>query len=154
MTNIIILAVGRLKAPYYRAAADEYLKRLKPYAKISVEELPSAPFTEKTKKLAQATEGESISRWLDARREGRVFILDEHGDRLDSPAFSRLVSAATAPSYFVIGGALGLDKAILVRAHQMISLSRLTLPHELARVVLLEQIYRAVMIDKGKTYHY
>ena len=154
MFNIIIIAIGNLKKGYYKEAGDEYLKRLNEFGKVKVIELKAEPFSENTRKKAKEEEGKRIIRALEKYKDARILILDENGDEYDSKGFAKFLGAQHREIVFVIGGALGLDEEVLKYADKKLSLSQMTLPHELARVVLLEQLYRAGTIIKGKTYHY
>ena len=150
-----ILAVGKIKEEYFKKACGEYLKRLYPYARISVEEIPYEPFRhEGEKNKAKQKEGERIGRFLEKKGECEVFILDEHGKEYTSERFARTIENTSKPIIFVIGGSLGMSEEVLSLTHKKIALSPLTFPHELVRVILLEQVYRAVTIIHGKTYHY
>lgn len=155
MFNITIAAIGKIKEKYFAQAATEYLKRLKPYIKIDVRELKPEPFKrESDKERAKKLEAERILKFLEKHPSSRVIVLDERGQGFNSLELAEFLKKQGGHLIFVIGGALGLDKQILKRGSATLSLSPLTLPHELARVVLLEQIYRAVTILKNKSYHY
>lgn len=154
MFNIIILAVGKIKEKYFLEAGNEYLKRLKPYAKISVHELKAESFGASDQARTRKIEGERILEFIKKQPLSEVLILDEHGQSFVSIDFSKMLENANRQVIFVIGGSLGLDKEVLKKSWTKVSLSSLTFPHELARVVLLEQIYRAAAIAKGKEYHH
>ncbi|MEI7620661.1 MAG: 23S rRNA (pseudouridine(1915)-N(3))-methyltransferase RlmH [Candidatus Falkowbacteria bacterium] len=153
MFNITILSIGAVKTDYFKAAIAEYLKRLGPYAKVAMVELPAESFTESQKVAAKKKEGKRIEEYLSRRPEARVFLLDERGVELDSIELSKKLDKINEPIIFVIGGSLGLEPELLAR-HEKISLSKLTFLHEMTKVVLLEQIYRSIAIIKGKNYHY
>lgn len=157
MLDVIIIAIGRIKESFYRDAFNEYLKRLSPYARIKVEELKAEPFKSDSDKLkSKIAEGERIAGLLKNYPEAEVFILDERGEHSASLDWaSKLKKHQAQKMIFVIGGTVGLsDKILLNKKHHRLSLSKLTLPHELARVVLAEQLYRAVCLGRGKDYHY
>ncbi|MDD5043195.1 MAG: 23S rRNA (pseudouridine(1915)-N(3))-methyltransferase RlmH [Patescibacteria group bacterium] len=155
MFRITILAVGKIKEKYWSDAISEYLKRLKPYAKINVCELKSEPFKrDSDKEKSKKVEAERIMDFLEKFPAEEVIILDERGKEFSSVEFAGYLENKNRHFIFVIGGALGFDSAVLTRVGQKMSLSKMTLPHELARVVLLEQLYRAVMISTGRSYHY
>ncbi|MEW6617352.1 MAG: 23S rRNA (pseudouridine(1915)-N(3))-methyltransferase RlmH [Patescibacteria group bacterium] len=155
MLDITILTVGKIKEEYFKKACEEYTKRLSLYARISVEEIPYEPFRhEGEKNKVKQKEGERIKRFLEKRGECEVFILDERGKEYTSEQFAGALETTLKPTIFVIGGSLGMSEEVLSLPHKKIALSSFTFPHELARVVLLEQIYRAVTIMNGKTYHY
>lgn len=152
--KITIVAVGRLKERYWQDAASEYLKRLRPYATIEVAEVPDRDVT-RDEAGARAEEGDGILRALP---EGaHVVVLDVAGRQLSSEQlaeeFSRHMVEGRSHIAFVVGGAAGLDERVVQRADARLSLGPLTLPHQLARVVLLEQVYRSFRIMRGEPYH-
>lgn len=155
MLDITILAVGKIKEEYFKKACGEYVKRLSPYARISIEEIPYKPFHhDGEKNKVKQKEGERIKRFLEKRGECEVFVLDERGREYTSKQFAGTLEKISKPIVFVIGGSLGMSEDVLSLPHKKIALSSLTFPHELVRVILLEQIYRATTIIHGKTYHY
>ena len=155
MIDFTILAVGSMKDVCYRQGANEYIKRLAPYARIKVEEIKAEPFRKNSDKAkAKLVEGQRLIKCLEKYTQSRLIVLDEKGENLDSQDFSRKLIDDARPMVFVIGGALGLSQAILDRANWRLSLSAMTFPHELARLLLVEQVYRAVTISQGKEYHY
>lgn len=104
---------------------------------------------------AKKKEGERIAQFLKKRKDTHeIFILDEKGKESDSKEFAVILEKLSKPAIFVVGGSLGIHKDAILNSYKKISLSHLTFPHELARVVLLEQIYRAMTIMRGKEYHY
>jgi len=155
MFNIVILAVGKIKEKYWQAAAEEYLARLRPFAKVVIEEVAAESWKRNSdKERAKEQEGERMLKFLEKYRGSEIFLLDEGGKQFSSLEFSQFLNKIQGRVVFVIGGALGFSKNILEKKISKLSLSKMTLPHELARVVLLEQIYRAATIVTGKTYHY
>lgn len=154
MFNIIILVIGKIKESYYLEAIQEYQKRLKPYAKIEIVELKPEPFGASNKEKSKKAEGERIINFLNKNRDSEIFLLDERGENMPSENFAGIINKINGRIIFVIGGALGFDKNIFSKYRNRISLSRMTFPHEMARVILLEQIYRAITIIKNKQYHY
>ncbi len=152
--NITILTIGKLKEKYFKQACDEYLKRISPYAKVEVEELKPVSFSEKNRKRAKKEEGEKVLTYLKKQKDCRIIVLDECGKGYNSLDFSDILLQINEKVVFVIGGSLGLDERVVVKADLLLSLSKMTFPHEMARVFLCEQIYRAITIDIGKTYHY
>jgi len=154
MINITILAIGKVRQNYVSIAINEYLERLAPYGKIKIEELKAEKFTEHNREQAKQKEAERISEYLTKRSGSRVIIMDERGKLVNSPDFSRLIDLEQKPIIFVIGGALGLAENIKRGYKEHISLSSLTLPHEMARLILTEQIYRGATIAMNKIYHY
>jgi 23S rRNA (pseudouridine1915-N3)-methyltransferase len=152
--RVTLLAVGRLKEAYWREAAAEYLKRLRPYATVEVVEVPDRDVTrDETRALAE--EAADIERALP---EGAHVITMEIGGRQFSSEelsaeLGRHMLEGRSHVVFVLGGAAGLAPAVLARADARLSLGPLTLPHQLARVVLLEQVYRSFRIMRGEPYH-
>lgn len=153
MLDITILAVGKIKEKYCQLGASEYLKRLKPYAKIKIEELKNESFSSSNAEKAKQLEATRIQTYLSKQTNALVFLLAENGEKVDSYVFAEILKKTKQKVIFVIGGALGWPKDILDN-YPRLSLSPLTFPHELARVILLEQLYRAVTIINNKTYHY
>jgi len=153
MNEIIIIAFGKLKEKFWQEASLEYLKRLKPYSKIKIIELKPISFTSSSKESAKKEEGEKILDYLIKFNKEEIYLLTEKGQSFDSVNFSQKVLLEGQRVCFVIGGALGFSPSVL-NSYQQISLSPLTFTHEMARVILLEQIYRGISLSKGKTYHY
>lgn len=153
MFNITIVAIGKIKKGYWQEALSEYEKRLKPYAKIRFEEIAPEPICVGDKERTKDKEAVKISRFLAKYPKNEIFLLEEKGKVLDSKGLSCLLRENNEQAVFVVGGALGFSRR-LSDEYFSISLSRLTFPHELARVILLEQIYRAAAIVNGKEYHY
>ena len=152
--RLTIIAVGRLKERYWREAADEYLKRLGPYATVRAVEIDDRDSgRDQTRALAE--EGADILR---AIPEGaHVITLEIGGKQRSSEQFAaRLAELALdgrSSVAFVVGGSVGLSADVLKRADERMSFGAMTLPHNMARVVLLEQIYRAFRINRGEPYH-
>ena len=153
MLDIIIIALGKIKEKYWLAAAEEYLKRLKPYARLKVLELTPEAFAKSNATSAKIKEAEKISKVLEKYPNARVFLLDERGIEMNSLEFSTELNKNSEPLVFVIGGSLGMSSELLAK-YNKIALSKLTFLHEAARVILLEQIYRGITIAKGKDYHH
>lgn len=156
MLNIKIVVVGKFKESYWKDAEAEYLKRLKPYAKIEIVELKEEAFRDNDdRNKVKATEADKIKKHLDT--DAFVIAMHEAGKKYDSVSFSKFLSENSTRGEkltFVFGGPLGLDQSIHNLAQTQLSLSQLTFPHQMVRVILLEQIYRAITIQKEKTYHY
>ena len=156
--RIVILCAGKMKEKAYRQMADEYLKRLSRYGKyeeIEVPDLPEDTGSAALEERVRTREGASMLARI--QPEDRVVALTIPGRKLDSPALSRRMETFRSQSVlrvvFVIGGSLGLGQNVLARADEEWSLSDLTFPHQLARVMLLEQLYRAEKIAAGERYH-
>lgn len=156
MLNIHLIVVGKFKEKYWAEAEQEYVKRLSPYAKITITELPDLAFkNEHDRERIRVTEAEKIIKSLP--KNAQVIALTETGKQFDSLSFAHRLeqlSQAGQPIVFVIGGPLGLDRKFLQTVSGTLSLSPLTFPHQLARVVLSEQLYRAATIIAEKQYHY
>ncbi|MCL6590274.1 MAG: 23S rRNA (pseudouridine(1915)-N(3))-methyltransferase RlmH [Firmicutes bacterium] len=158
MNRLRIIAVGRIKEPYYLQALQEYEKRLRPYLKLEIEEVAGLPCPEKAVPAQEEEvlkqEGELIKARLNPK--DYLVVLDRQGLEMTSVEFAdflgRRISLGETVA-FVIGGSLGLTRGLLERAQLKLSFSRLTFPHQLFRVILLEQIYRAVKIGRGEKYH-
>ena len=158
--NIEIICVGKLKEKYWQDAADEYLKRLGRFAKLAVTELPeerlrgSSPADEAAVIRA---EGEAILGKLQPGPQSIIIALAVNGKRLTSEGLSEKIAQlgleGKSRVVFVIGGSLGLSEDVLNAADLKLSFSDFTFPHQLMRVILLEQIYRAFKINAGETYH-
>jgi len=149
-----IACVGRLKEAHWRAASDEYLKRMRPYATVEVAEVGDRDITADAGR-AMAAEGADLLRAIPD--SSYVFAMDLTGREATSERLSadlaRLMVDGRSDITFVIGGSAGLSPAVLQRADERLALSRMTLPHQLARVVLLEQLYRAFRIMRNEPYH-
>ena len=154
--KVVILAVGKLKESYWQEGANEYIKRLSPYVKVEMIEVPDMPF-KTIDEREQVLRKESDALMKKIPDNSYVVALDQTGMKLSSENFAQKVSQWTdrgATLVFIIGGPLGLDNALQERASLRFSLSDMTFPHQMARVILLEQIYRSITILKGKKYHY
>lgn len=157
--KITIVCVGKIKEKFYRDALAEYAKRLSRYCSLTITEVAD----EKTKEQASETEcaiikdreGERILKSI--RDDGYVIALAIDGKNLDSVELSEKIDklglSGKSNVYFVIGGSLGLSDAVMKRADYKLSFSRMTFPHQLMRVILLEQIYRSYRIINHEPYH-
>lgn len=151
MLNITLITIGKIKEAYLNEAALEYLKRIKPYGRLTMQELKAEPFSISTKLKAKQIEAERIMAVLEKKASAEIYLLAEHGTLFNSLEFAQKIKDREL--VLVIAGSLGFAKE-LENKYPKISLSPLTFPHELARVVLLEQIYRAATIINSKEYHY
>lgn len=154
--NITVVAVGKLKEKFWKQACDEYLKRLQPYAKVTVKEVADVdPAKAGGIEAARAKEGDAVLAAIPAR--AHVLLLAIEGKERSSEELSRriddLALHGESDLAFVIGGSDGSSEAVYERANELLSFGRITLPHNLARVVLLEQVYRAFKISRGEPYH-
>lgn len=156
--KITIACVGKIKEKFYRDAVDEYIKRLSRYMPTEIKEVSDekAPESLSEKQEQQIMEAEG-QRLLKNIKDSCVVALDIKGKKMTSPQFAEFLSNAMIEGNshvtFVIGGSLGLSQQIKDKADYKISFSDMTFPHQLMRVVLLEQIYRANRIIKGEPYH-
>jgi 23S rRNA (pseudouridine1915-N3)-methyltransferase len=159
--QVSIVAVGTLREPHWQAAAREYLKRLTPYAKVEVvevkeESLPDLGSTAE-EEAARRREAERLQSALAKAGRPLVIALDPGGQEFTSEQLSayldRQALAGQSSFAFLIGGASGLDRDLVESAGLRLSLSRMTFPHQLARVLLLEQLYRAFKIMRHEPYH-
>lgn len=157
--NIEIIVVGKLKEKYLKAGIAEYMKRLDAYAKVKVIELSDEPtkenMSEAEEEAVLAKEAERIKAKLDPSRkvivlaiEGKLISSEEIASQLNDYAIYGQSKVS-----FIIGGSLGLHKSIKDSADLAISFGRITLPHQLMRLVLVEQVYRAFRIINGHAYH-
>jgi 23S rRNA (pseudouridine1915-N3)-methyltransferase len=151
-----VVAVGRLRG-WSADGAEDYLKRLRRYFSVEVVEVPEEDLNRSSPREVLAAEGGRLLRRLP---EGAyTFALDrERGEALSSEAFAGKLSSVglsgRSHAAFVLGGPLGLSPEVLRRADAKVSFGPITLPHALARVVLLEQLYRAAKIERGERYHW
>ena len=162
--KITILCAGKFKEAYWEAAAAEYQKRLTRYCSLQVvvvaDEATPEHASEKEEQKIREKEGERMLAWLDKNVQvpgSRVIALAIKGKRMDSIGFASYIEAAQNEGcmqlIFVIGGSLGLSDAVLRRADLRLSFSDFTFPHQLMRVILLEQVYRAYRIICRQPYH-
>lgn len=157
--NISIITVGKLKEKYLKQGIDEYLKRMSAYAKVEIVEVADekAPEVLSENEMLQVKEkeGERILAKLHPDTyvialaiEGKQKSSEELADTLD-----KLATYGKSKIAFVIGGSLGLSQQVLQRSDEKLSFSKMTFPHQLMRLVLVEQIYRAFRINRGEPYH-
>ena len=150
-----LVAVGKLRNTHYRALTDDYLGRLERYVPVAEIEVGESRLTDRNVQKGLAEEAETLEA---AASEGAVTVaLDEGGKQLTSRQLARwvddwMVSGRRYVSFFV-GSANGLDKSFRRGCNRRLSLSKMTLPHEMARMVLAEQLYRAMSIIRGEPYH-
>lgn len=159
MQNITVLCVGRLKESFYADACAEYQKRLARFCTLEVAELPEErlPDAPSAAQVAAALEKEADAALARLPRGGAVVALCVEGKPLSSGQLSEALASYAARGVsrvtFVIGGSFGLSERVKRRADLRLSMSEMTFPHHLARVMLLEQLYRAYQIQAGTKYH-
>jgi 23S rRNA (pseudouridine1915-N3)-methyltransferase len=157
--KITVICVGKIKEKFYTQAIMEYSKRLSRYCKLEIVELADEKTPENAGEQVnlniKAKEGDRILSAI--KDDAYVIALAIEGKMLDSVELSQKIEKlginGTSNITFVIGGSLGLDKRVLDRADYKLSFSKMTFPHQLMRVVLLEQIYRSYRIMKNEPYH-
>ena len=151
-----IVAAGKLKERFWTDACAEYLKRLQPYAKTAVREVADVD-PGRAGGVAAAREREGTAILAAIAPSAHVVLLAIDGKQRSSESLSRRIDAlaldGASDFVFVIGGSDGVSDAVRARADETLSFGPLTLPHNLARVVLLEQLYRAQKISRGEPYH-
>jgi 23S rRNA (pseudouridine1915-N3)-methyltransferase len=159
IVNISIVSVGKLKEKYLKLGIDEFTKRLTVYAKIELIEVPDEKAPEQLSELemeqVKQKEGEKILSKVSPDTyvialaiDGKMKSSEELADSLD-----KLATYGKSKIAFVIGGSLGLSKEVLQRADEKLSFSKMTFPHQMMKLILLEQVYRAFRIIRGEPYH-
>lgn len=157
--KITLVTVGKIKEKFYTDAIEEYKKRLSKYCKLEIIQVADEKTPDNASEVVETKikekEGERI---LANIKEGAfVIVLAIEGAMLDSVELSNKIEElgvrGTSQIVFVIGGSLGLSKAVIGRADYCLSFSKMTFPHQLMRVILLEQIYRSYRIMNGEPYH-
>lgn len=155
--KLTILCMGKTKERFIQEGIEKYLRYLRPYADASIKELKEEKIQDL--KDAPSIRKKEAERIFKAVPAGAYLVsLDERGEGFTSHEFAALLNntleSGVREMIFIIGGAMGLDEEVVARSHKTVALSRWTFTHEMARLVLLEQLYRAFTIIKGKTYHY
>ncbi|MEH7112245.1 23S rRNA (pseudouridine(1915)-N(3))-methyltransferase RlmH [Neobacillus niacini] len=157
--NISIVTVGKLKEKYLKMGIDEYLKRLSAYAKVEVIEVADEKAPEVLSELemvqVKQKEGERILAKISQDTyvialaiNGKMQSSEELADTLD-----KLATYGKSKIAFIIGGSLGLSDEVIKRSNEQLSFSKMTFPHQLMKLILVEQIYRAFRINRGEPYH-
>lgn len=157
--KITVVCVGKLKEKYFVDGVEEYRKRLGRYAKVEIEQVADEKAPETLSKAEEeqvkVKEGERILKKIPD--DAFVVALCIDGDMLSSEQFAQFFEkkalSGVSSIAFVIGGSLGLSKAVIDRADYKLSFSKMTFPHQLMRMVLMEQIYRSMRIIKNEPYH-
>lgn len=157
--RISVVCVGKIKEKYFTMGIDEYSKRLSRYCKLDIIEVPDEKTpdnaSEAEELMIKKKEGERILKHIKDGAyvialaiEGKMLTSEELAEKID-----KLGIGGDSHIVFVIGGSLGLDKTVLARADYKLSFSKMTFPHQMMRMVLLEQVYRGYRIMKGEPYH-
>lgn len=156
MFRITIVAIGSLKESYWKDAVQEYMKRLRPYAKLTFKEIKEVAFHNvHDKKRILSIEAERIEKLVP--KDSILILLDREGRELPSEKLSEFLQQEGGRGEhlcFVIGGPLGVSDTVRKKSVLRLSLSRLTFTHQIVRILLLEQLYRAMTIIHQKMYHY
>lgn len=158
MLTINIICVGKLKEAYLRDAIDEYSKRMKPLCKLSIIELPEERLGDNPSaaRIAHTVAAESDRIMQKLGKGDYMIAMCVEGKSISSEEFSQRlesVSMQTSTVDLIIGGSWGLSDSLKARADFKLSMGKMTFPHQLCRVMLLEQLYRAFQISKGTKYH-
>jgi len=149
MRTIKLIAFGKLKEPYLRAACEEYQKRLSAFCKLEVIELPPVEH----KPMAQALELEAKLVLSKISKQASVAALCIEGKGMSSEQFAAWLDGQPSEIVLLIGSSHGMHEALKAQANLRLSMSSMTFPHQLARVMVLEQVYRAFSINCGRKYH-
>ena len=157
--KIRIYAIGKIKENYLKLGIDDYLKKIKPYSQIEIVEVNDEPIPNNPNnseiEIAKNKEGEKVLQLI--KSSEYLIGLDLGKKELESPAFAEYLNKkmeiAGASISFVIGGSYGLSDELKNRCNDSISLSKMTFLHQMTRLILLEQIYRAFKILRNETYH-
>ncbi len=157
MLNINIVCVGKVKEKYLKDALLEYSKRLSKYCKLNIIEIADEPIPSNlSDKLADNIKNIEGSKILNTIKNSYIISLDLNGKEYSSEQFAEKLDKITLNNSsvtFVIGGSLGLSTEIIHNSNELICFSKMTFPHQLIRVFLLEQIFRAFKINNNETYH-
>ncbi|GKX68491.1 23S rRNA (pseudouridine(1915)-N(3))-methyltransferase RlmH [Inconstantimicrobium mannanitabidum] len=157
--NITVITVGKLKEKYLKQAIDEYSKRLSRYCKLEIIELQDEKTPDNASEKEELAIKEKEGQLILNKVKDNMFVvaMDLKGKQLSSEEFSDFIEKqgvmGNSNIAFIIGGSLGLSQAVIKRADYKLCFSNMTFPHQLFRVMLLEQIYRGYRIMKGEPYH-
>jgi len=156
MLGIDIICVGKLKEKFFADACSEYTKRMSAYCKLNIIEVNETPASNPSE-VARALEQESERISAKISKDAYIICMCIEGGQLSSEELSGKISSLKCSGQsklcFIIGGSNGIDEKIKARAKLRLSMSKMTFPHHLARVMVLEQIYRAFKIEEGSGYH-
>ena len=157
--KINIICLGKIKEKYLQDGINEYKKRISKYANVEIIELADEPIpdnaSQKEIDIIKKKEADKIINQIDSH--DYVCALDLSGKQLTSEEFASKINDITVQGFstidFIIGGSLGIEKELVVNSNMVLSFSKLTFPHQLFRIILLEQIYRCFKINNNETYH-
>ena len=157
--NITVICIGKLKETYWTDAIKEYSKRLSKYCTLAINELKEEKMPDNASNAEEIavkdSEGKSILKQM--KKDAYVIVLEIKGKEMTSEALSEKIEdlgiLGKNDLVFVIGGSIGLSDEVLARADLRLSFSKMTFPHQMMRVILLEQIYRSFKIIRNETYH-
>ncbi len=156
MMKIKIVSVGSIKEKFLKDAISEYLKRLTRFAKIEIIEVDETKIQNKSEEQVKKEEGERLLKRIG--QDEFVFLLDLKGELISSEVLAQkindLINKGISPLTFVIGGTLGLSEEVRKRANIKLSFSKMTFTHQMCRMIILEQIYRAFKIINNEEYHH
>ena len=156
MMKIKIVSVGSIKEKFLKDAISEYLKRLTRFAKIEIIEVDETKIQNKSEEQVKKEEGERLLKRIG--QDEFVFLLDLKGELISSEMLAQkindLINKGISPLTFVIGGTLGLSEEVRKRANIKLSISKMTFTHQMCRMIILEQIYRAFKIINNEEYHH
>lgn len=156
MMKIKIVSVGSIKEKFLKDAISEYLKRLTRFAKIEIIEVDETKIQNKSEEQVKKEEGERLLKRIG--QDEFVFLLDLKGESISSEVLAQkindLINKGISPLTFVIGGTLGLSEEVRKRANIKLSISKMTFTHQMCRMIILEQIYRAFKIINNEEYHH
>lgn len=156
MMKIKIVSVGSIKEKFFKDAISEYLKRLTRFAKIEIIEVDETKIQNKSEEQVKKEEGERLLKRIG--QDEFVFLLDLKGESISSEVLAQkindLINKGISPLTFVIGGTLGLSEEVRKRANIKLSISKMTFTHQMCRMIILEQIYRAFKIINNEEYHH
>jgi 23S rRNA (pseudouridine1915-N3)-methyltransferase len=156
LIKINLVVVGKIREPFYKEAINEFSKRLSKFCDLNIIETRELDINNLG--LEAVKNGESEAQLKKIKAHENVLLIDLHGEEMDSETFacylSSLIDKGVSPINFVIAGTYGYGEALVRRADKRISLSKLTFPHQMVRVIFLEQLYRAFKIINGESYHH
>lgn len=156
MIKINIFAVGSIKEKFFKDGIDEYIKRLSKFCEIKIIEIKEQKIQGLGENITKDKEGEDLLQKI--KQNDYLVLMDLHGREYTSEEFSQnlsnLIDLGRSPINIAIGGSLGFSEKVINRANSRICFSKMTFPHQMARLILVEQIYRAFKIINNEAYHH